>query len=389
MNLRSRIALLSLSVTATFGTMMAAPALKLLAVAYPTVSPLLIQWVVTLSSLFILPTLFLSGPLGKRFPRKNILITGLLLYLIGGIGPAFSDSFTVILVFRAILGLSIGLISPTFNTLIAESFQGEERTRMNGFVTSTTGIGGAVFLSLGGLIASFGWRYVFMTYIFAIVLLLLVVLFLPKFPPAPRVERAAGAPASKLPFFFYPVIVAAGLHTMLFFLIPTNLSVFLTDNGIGSVASSGYFSALALIGVFVGGLAVPYLVRRFQSLLVPLLLALMAAGFVFLSSTHSLLTTGIAVLLVGFAEGSLFPLSFSKTASTAGASSLAFGISLLLACVYTFQFISPLFMQAVVAVFHLSSTREFFMAMAVGLAVATVAYTLVTQVRKAKPATSR
>lgn len=45
-------------------------------------------------------------------------------------------SFDLILVCRAILGLSIGIISPTLNSLIAENLQGEARARMNGIQTS-------------------------------------------------------------------------------------------------------------------------------------------------------------------------------------------------------------------------------------------------------------
>nr|WP_244226582.1 hypothetical protein [Paenibacillus protaetiae] len=55
---------------------------------------------------------------------------------------------------------------------------------MNGWVTAVNGIGGAIFLSIGGFAASFGWRSVFLSYAYAIVLLVLVVLFLPKFQPS-------------------------------------------------------------------------------------------------------------------------------------------------------------------------------------------------------------
>ncbi|MGG6314335.1 MFS transporter [Paenibacillus macerans] len=105
---------------------------------------------------------------------------GLAIYLIGGIGPAFVDSVTWILVFRAILGVGIGFVAPTYNALIAENTEGRERSRMNGLVTAVNGIGGAIFLSVGGFIASYGWRSVFLCYAYAVVLLLLVIWFIPK-----------------------------------------------------------------------------------------------------------------------------------------------------------------------------------------------------------------
>ncbi|MDF2962293.1 MAG: hypothetical protein K0S39_4028 [Paenibacillus sp.] len=381
MKLTSRIALLCLAVTATFGTMIAAPAVKLLVDAFPDTNALLIQWVVTLSSLFILPTLFMTGYLSKRFSRKNILIIGLLLYLAGGIGPAFSNSFSLILVFRAILGISIGLISPTFNSLIAENFQGKERTRMNGFITAINGIGGAVFLSIGGIIASYGWREVFFTYIYAVILLILVLVFLPKFPPVPIREQGTQSSA-KLPFFFYVVAIAGGIHTMLYFLIPTNLSLYLTDNGIGSVSTVGYLSALSLIGVFVAGLVITSLTHMVRKMLVPLTLMVMGIGFLLISMAKSVWTMAIAVFLIGFAEGLLFPMTFNKTADVVPKGSLTTAISLLLSCIYAFQFISPFIMKSIQLLFHFSSNRETFMLVAGALGLTTICYIPFTKTSK-------
>ncbi|WP_042160824.1 MFS transporter [Paenibacillus gorillae] len=389
MRTRSKIALLALAVTSTFGTMIAAPAVKLLAVAFPDTNPLLIQWFITVSSLFILPTLFMAGYLSRRFSRKSILVVGLLLYLIGGIGPAFVDSFNVMLAFRALLGLSIGLISPAFNALIAESFQGQERMRMNGFVTAINGIGGAVFLSIGGIIASYGWRNVFLTYVYAIVLLIAVLWFLPKFPPkfpqaADGINTLVNTSKTKIPRFFYLVAVAGGVHAMLYFLIPTNLSFYLTDNHIGSVTTVGYLSALSLIGAFIGGVSVTVLSTFFGKKLVPVLLITMAAGFAVFAIAHSVWTAALAVLLIGFAEGLLFPLTFNKTAEIVPAERLTAAISILLSFVYAFQFFTPLFMQGVQTMFHLDSSRQAFMLIAEALIAAVILYFIFVRVNRAK-----
>ncbi|MBM6996303.1 MFS transporter [Paenibacillus sp. DXFW5] len=374
MKVSARIALLSMAVTTTFGTMMAAPALKPLAVAFPNTDALLVQWVVTLSSLFILPTLFLSGILNRKFNRRSILITGLVLYLFGGVGPAFMNSFPFILACRALLGLSIGLISPTFNSLIAENFQGEARSRMNGIQTSINGIGGAIFLSIGGFIATLGWRDVFMTYFYAVILLVMVVAFLPKFPPL-QVSQSAKS-SIKIPKFFYAVALAGGLHTMMFALIPTNLSLFLAHNGIGSISSAGYLIAFSLIGVFIGGLSVTRLTGALKKRLVPLELVLMAGGFLLISSAHAVWTVALGVFMIGLSEGVLFPLSFIKTSEVVPKLILTTGISLLLACVYTCQFLSPLFVRGIELLLYSNSTRDVFMAVAVALVAVAVGFLL-------------
>ncbi|WP_314591780.1 MFS transporter [Paenibacillus terrigena] len=378
MKLSARIALLFLAVTAPFAPMLAAPAIKLLKVDFPDTSSLLIQWVVTLSSLFIMPTLLFASTLAKKISRKSILIVGLVLYIIGGIAPSFVNSIPVILVFRAILGLSIGLISPTFNALIAENFLGDERTRMNGWVTAINGIGGAIFLSIGGFVASFGWRSVFLSYSYAIILLILVVLFLPKFPPV-QVQGAKSTSTAKIPAVFYLVALLSGLHILLYFTIPTSLSLYLAEIGVGTASSVGYFSAISLFSIFLAGLAFPMLTRIFGRFIVTFGIVLYGLGFLVESYATNVWMIAIAVFLIGFAQGLFFPMSFTKTAQLVPKERLTTAISILLACIYAFQFICPIFMNAVLSLFGFSSTRDTFLIISILLGVSVIVSILVSK----------
>ncbi|RED37394.1 MFS transporter [Paenibacillus sp. VMFN-D1] len=371
MKLSIRITLLCMAVTATFAPMLAAPALKSLKADFPDTSALLIQWVVTLSSLFILPTLLFASTLAKKFSRKSILVVGLAAYVIGGIGPVFVNSIPWILVFRAILGLSIGLISPTFNALIAESFQGNERTKMNGWVTAVNGIGGAIFLSIGGFIATYGWRSVFLSYSYALLLLFLVLFFLPKFPPV-QVQHSSKRSAARIPASFYLIALLGGLHVMLYFTIPTSLSLYLTEIGIGTASTVGYYSAISLFSIFLAGVAYPVLTRIFHRFVVTFGLVLYGTAFLLESFAQNIWMIAVAVLFMGFAQGIFFPMSFTKTAQVVPKERLTTAISILLACIYGFQFLCPLFMSAVSTLFGFSSTRNTFLLLAVGLALSVI-----------------
>ncbi|SDP03784.1 Major Facilitator Superfamily protein [Paenibacillus sp. yr247] len=74
------------------------------------------------------------------------------------------NSIEGILIFRAILGLGIGFITPLMNALVAEYFDGEDRSKMNGLTVGVNGLSGAFFLIIGGAITALGWRGVFWTY---------------------------------------------------------------------------------------------------------------------------------------------------------------------------------------------------------------------------------
>lgn len=380
----ARIALLCLAVTASFAPMLAAPAIKLLKVDFPETSSLLIQWVVTLSSLFILPTLLLASTFAKKFSRKSILIVGLIFYVLGGVGPSFVNSIPWILFFRAILGLSIGLIAPTFNALIAENFQGNERTKMNGWVTAVNGIGGAVFLSIGGFIASFGWRGVFLSYSYAILLLIMVIFFIPKFPPIKDLGSAIPS-AAKIPGAFYLLALLSALHVMLYFTIPTSLPLYLAEIGVGTASTVGYFSALSLFSIFLAGLAFPALTRMFKRYTVTFGLILYGLGFLVESLAQNVWMIAMAVLFIGFAQGLFFPMSFTKTAQLVPKERLTTAISTLLAGIYAFQFICPLFMNAVPSLFGFSSSRHTFLLLAIALGLSVIVSLLVMKRRVRVP----
>lgn len=163
---------------------------------------------------------------------------------------------------------------------------------------------------------------------------------------------------------------------MMFALIPTNLSLFLANNGIGSISSAGYLIAFSLIGVFIGGLSVTRLTGALKKRLVPLELVLMAGGFLLISSAHAVWTVALGVFMIGLSEGVLFPLSFIKTSEVVPKLILTTGISLLLACVYTCQFLSPLFVRGIELLLYSNSTRDVFMAVAVALVAVAVGFLL-------------
>lgn len=237
-----KFALLSLALAANLAPMLAAPAVKLLADEFSDSSQVLIQLIVTFSSVFILPTLLLVSMLSRRFPKKAILIAGLVLYVIGGVGPAFANDVIWILVFRAILGLGIGLITPLQSAIIAEHFEGKERSRMNGFISSVSGIGGAVFISIGGTIAAIGWRGVFFTYAYAVILLVLVVLFIPMTPSVRKADKDGKMQKMPMPFQVYAYGMASAGLLILYYTVPTNLALFITDNKFGDTSAVGYIT---------------------------------------------------------------------------------------------------------------------------------------------------
>ncbi len=81
----------------------------------------------------IVPFSFLTGALAKRYRKKSLALIGLAGYLVGGLGGGLADSMEGIPLFRALLGASVGILSPLANGLIADYFFNAERTIMMGY----------------------------------------------------------------------------------------------------------------------------------------------------------------------------------------------------------------------------------------------------------------
>ena len=88
--------------------------------------------VLTLPALFTAIGGALAGAVIDRFGRLRLLVTATVVYGIAGGAGGLADSIGMLLVSRALLGLSVGAIMTTTITLIADYYQGAERNRVMG-----------------------------------------------------------------------------------------------------------------------------------------------------------------------------------------------------------------------------------------------------------------
>ncbi|MBP3965043.1 MFS transporter [Paenibacillus lignilyticus] len=356
-----KLTLLSLAVTSTLAPMLAAPAVKLLLLDFTETNPVLVQLVVTFASFFILPSLLIGSLLARWISKKAILSIGLVLFIIGGVGPSFMHSIEAILVMRAILGLGIGFITPLMNALVAEYFEGEERSKMNGLTVGVNGIGGAFFLLIGGAITALGWRSVFWTYSFGLILLILVLLFVPRDKPKMTVQADKPAKSGPMPLSVYRIgLLTTGLM-ILYYVIPTNLASFVIDNKLGNSATSGYLTSISFVFVFLAGITGTWTSGLMGKGAVPFVIVLLGAAFLLMSEAHSLWMVASGVGIVGFGFGLAYPILLNKMALAAPAEHRTLAVMLMTAFANLGQFISPLITNGIKSMFHLDSIRSVFL----------------------------
>lgn len=146
--------ILSISLLTVMAGAAIAPALGVIRSHFTGQSPLLIQLIVSLPALFIILTNLVFPLLCRLMKTRTLALTGLLLYVIAGAGAFFVDNIWVLLAFRALMGVSVGMIMPLSTGLLAYYFPPEEQAGLMGLSAAMNQMGGVVATFLAGLLAS-------------------------------------------------------------------------------------------------------------------------------------------------------------------------------------------------------------------------------------------
>lgn len=122
-----------------------------------------LQWVVTAYTLTFGGFLLLGGRAADLYGRRRILLTGIAGFTLFSLLMGLSHSSTIVIVLRALQGLSAALMSPAALSILLTTFkEGKDRNTALG-VWSAVGAGGAaVGVLLGGILTQYlGWEWNF------------------------------------------------------------------------------------------------------------------------------------------------------------------------------------------------------------------------------------
>jgi EmrB/QacA subfamily drug resistance transporter len=138
-------------------------------VALPTIKQQLhftdssLQWVVTAYVLTFGGFLLLGGRAADLFGRRRTLLTGMTAFTAFSFLIGISQSVPMLIVLRALQGMSAALMSPSALSIVLTTFRdGPERNKALGFWTLVATGGAAIGLLLGGVLTEYvGWRWNF------------------------------------------------------------------------------------------------------------------------------------------------------------------------------------------------------------------------------------
>ncbi len=356
MNKILKPAVLSISILMIMTASAIAPALGEISDEFCDVHHCYIKMVLTLPLLVIIPFSFLSSRLSLRVKKRRLLIIGLTIYIVGGVGGGFAKHIYELLFFRMILGIGMGLIMPLSTALIADFFEGNERTKMMGLSNAVDNLGGIIATLLAGWLSIINWRYVFGVYFIAIIVLILIIFGLPE--PSDRRKKSKGEIYINGTVIIISIV--AFFLNIAFYSVVTNIALFIKSEDLGNAASSGIAMSFLTLGGFISGIFLGKISKALKNIKVPVGIIGMSFGFFLLSKAYNLNIVLLSTFIIGFGLGILKPVLFLKVMEVTPNLSNAFALSMVSNAILLGKFVSSFFLDFIGLIFENGTNRFLF-----------------------------
>lgn len=345
-------AILSLSLLTVMAGAAVAPALNAVQDYFKDESQTLVQMVISVPALFIVLMSFVFPKLCRRFRSRNLLMVGLLLYVVGGsIAGIFSNIYLVLL-FRSLVGIGVGIIMPMSTGLLSFYYTKDKQDRLMGYSSAMNQMGGVIATLAAGMLASVSWRLSFLVYLMGLVSVALCMRYLPNEHISIGTgteEKIQKQDKKEKPVFFtyYKFAIVMFIFMFTFFIYPAEFAMITSEDGI----ISQNFIAMIMAGMdlvaFAGGLSfvrIRNLMGAYTGLAAPLMFAV-GYGILWMTAEWPGVIAGSA--LVGFANGLGIPFIISTASKKAGRSAAATVMPMLSMALYLAQFTAPIILSAI------------------------------------------
>ncbi len=374
------VLLLASSLTVMAGSIIT-PALPAIGGHFSDSADWLIPLVLTLPALVIALVAPFVGTLADRFGRRRLLLLSLAIYGVGGTVGAFTQTLSLLLVSRAILGVGVAGIMSVSTTLIGDYFSGAERQRLIGLQGTFMALGGVVFLTLGGALAELGWRGPFIVYLVALLLLPLAAWKLFEPDRSGEQHSPEGKVPPKTPLLRIAGVYGLGFFSMMsFYIMPTQFPFLVLEKTGRTNFWVGLAIGLATLAAAFMGLAYGKLrARPPYTIVQSVAFAGMGLGFMLMFMAETYTGLVVACIVGGLGGGLMLPnlnMWLMELAPTAVRGRVMGGYS---SVFFLGQFVSPL---AAAPVVMLLSLNAVFLVWAFGLWVVSTLLVLVTVLRR-------
>ncbi len=359
-----KAAILSLSLLTVMAGAAVSPALGGISAYFKDVNPLFIKMILTVPALFILFTNLVFAPLTRIFTNRTLAILALLLYMAGGCMGGFVNNIYLLLFFRAVLGVSVGILMPMSTSLISYYFERHEQEKLMGYSAAMNQLGGVIVIVLSGILVSISWRLSFLVYFIGVISFVLTLFYMPD---EKMIPKEGSAPSSKLNkdklsgssiLRFWNYYLAIGFMMITFYMLPTNFAVIATAEKSFSPAVIGILMAFQTGSGFVMGMMYSRIKSVFGGSVKYLSVAGFIGGFSLLYFCSGFFLNLVAIILVGVGLGVAVPMLNSEVSRRSDRTEIAAVLGIMSAALNLGQFSAPLVSAAISSIFGMHDLRS-------------------------------
>lgn len=341
-----------------------APVLNQVQRHFADVPTSLVQMLVTAPALASMVMALISGWLVTRISKKRLILAGCFLMGAMGLLPALYDSFGLLLLSRLLMGVGMGLLMALSTAVIAEHFEGPERTSAMGLQGASVGVGVLLASGLAGFVGKADFHCIYMIHLLAFATMAGLVFCLPE----TGVTRLQVDEKLKINARVLRLCGLTFLEAMLFSAFTTNIALHLAGETSVVTARAGQLTSVFSFTQIVAGMALGTISTRTKRLTLPLGVALCAVGsFLLTRSADSMPLLILGAVFFGLSQGLFIPRAMFEVSEMVSAASVALASAFLTLSINIGQFVSPAALNALAAVLDgRNTTRGVFKIVAAG-----------------------
>ena len=275
-----------------------------------------ISLISTISSIAIIPGILLGAALSRKWPKRRIISLACIIFAVGGVMMALAPDIRLVLAGRAVTGFGTGLGTLMVTGVIPDYFEGKRVPGVMGFVLAIAALYGVLQGMLSGALGqNFGWRSAMWLHLLALLSLVMSLLFIPAAPTvrAAEIQESTGR-RKKTDFRIFLLALLGFIMWMSLMVVYSNVSLFITNEGIGNTAQAGIATGLITLGGFISSMFFGRIYGKLGVKTVLVYMTLAVLAFAAFTAAHNLGTAIAGGLLIGATVG-LLPNTLLTTAA--------------------------------------------------------------------------
>ena len=207
----------------------------------------------------------IAGYMLDKFGRRVCFLAALSIYALVGTAPLWLDNPYLIVAVRFCLGMTEAVILASTMALVGDYYVGPQRDRWIAYMMAVAALAATLFYIMGGVLAGLNWKAPFAAYGMGAIIFLAAIPLI--FEPQRQIQTGIAADVAQESatvnsgqvWKIGAILAATFIGSILFYIVPLQLSRFLEARGVVSYATIGVLIAVAGLGNPIGSFSFRYL----------------------------------------------------------------------------------------------------------------------------------